>query len=311
MSLELPFIIDAFGWFPPERVRVTTVDTPRPTTPALDALIAQEWTRRLEHAKKNNGMLFNGPLLRYVDHAVESNQHDNSPEFHLVVAPTCYRDFVGTNLFNHHRLDEFGWHTFANPIGTTATLMTADRLICYGVRSARVSYHASHVHTFGGSFEECDRLPDGTVDPFGSLTREILEELNVCPDELRDLACVGLVRDKEIHQPEMLFEATLDLTAAQLRTRWESAEARDEHDDLVTLPDQPDAIVPFIRSCKLIAPVAIGALFLHGRLHWGEDWFNTAAQSLMRASAQPRAHTGVQSNEQSVSLSDSQSEPRP
>ncbi len=279
MSRHLPFIIDAFGWFPPERVRVSTVDTPRPTTPALEVLIEKEWAHRLELARQTNGMLFNGPLLRYVDHAVKSDHSEKALVFHLTVAPTCYRDFVGTNLFNHHRLDEFGWHTFANPIGTTATLITADGLICYGVRSARVSYHASHVHTFGGSFEECDRRPDGTVDPFGSLTREILEELNVRPNELKDLACVGLVRDKEIHQPEMLFEATLDLTAAQLRRRWESAEARDEHDDLVTLPDQPGAIVPFIRSCKRIAPVAIGALFLHGRLRWGEDWFTSAARS--------------------------------
>ncbi|HWL93143.1 MAG TPA: hypothetical protein VNT79_06385, partial [Phycisphaerae bacterium] len=151
-------------------------------------------------------------------------------------------------------------------------------LICYGLRSARVSYHALHVHTFGGSLEAGDRRPDGRVDPFASVAREIVEELNVRPEELRDLVCAGLIRDREIHQPEMLFEAKIDLTAADLRERWKAAESKDEHDDLVTLPNEPDAVLPFVRSCGLIAPVAVGALFLHGRLRWGEKWFEQACR---------------------------------
>lgn len=275
----LPFVLDAVGVFPPSHVHVTTVDEARPSTAELERLIEVEWDRRMADAKANDRLLFNGPMLRYVSHAT---RRDNCGVEHLdlTVGPTCYRDFVGTNLFNHHRLDEFGWHCFSNPIGTTATLLTRDNLICYGVRSSRVSYHASHVHTFGGSFEDRDRRADGSVDPFGSLTREIVEELGVVSDELHDLICVGLLRDREIHQPEMLFEARLALSADELRTRWESAESRDEHDGLVTLQNAPDEIVPFIQTCGLIAPVAIGALMLHGRLTWGQAWFDEASRRL-------------------------------
>jgi len=277
---NLPFIFDVVGRFAPEQVIVTVTDAPRPSTAELEAMIAEEWDRQVARSKQTGCVLFNGPLLRYTGHAVSPGEDGMDGTFHLSVAPTCYRDFVGTNLYNHHRLGEIDGSLFANPIGTTATITTVDGRICYGRRSARVAYHAGHVHTFGGAFEARDKAPDGTIDPFGSVCRELVEELSVARGELRDLLCVGLLRDKEIHQPEMLFEAGVDLTADELRGRWESAESRDEHDALVTLADEPDAVIPFLNQCGLIAPVAMGALLLHGLLRWGHDWFARTADRL-------------------------------
>jgi hypothetical protein len=276
---NLPFVDLACGRFAPSQVRVALTDVPRPSTPELEAAIAEQWERQTALAREHDRLLFNGDLLRYVGHRI-SNGGASCQLFELTVGPTCYRDFVGTNLFNHHRIDEFGHDRFANPVGTTATLMTADRRICYGRRSQRVSYHAGCVHTFGGALEASDRGDDEAIDAFVSVARELTEELAIAPDELHDFTCVGLIRDREIHQPELLFEARLPITADALRTRWQSADAKDEHVDIVTLADAPDAIVPFIKSCGLIAPVAVGALLLHGRLTWGEPWFHAAAAQL-------------------------------
>ena len=274
---NLPFTVDVAGRFEPSQVRVGFDPSPRPTTPELEALIATEWERRLAIAEAEGQMLFNGPLMRYLGHRItEGDGGSAAPEFHLTVGPTCYRDFVGTNLFNHHRIGEFGRRRFADPIGTTATLISKDGRICYGRRSARVAYHALYVHTFGGALEERDRRPDGRIDPFASLCRELSEELDLAAEDLHDLACVGLIRDREIYQPELLFEARLDLTADELEARWRGAESRDEHDAIVTLPDHPDAIIPFIKSCGPIAPVAVGALFLHGDSRWGPNWSDEA-----------------------------------
>ena len=275
---RLPFIIDAWGRFPSAGVRVDFEPAARPSTPQLDALIAEEWDRQVALAKGTDRMLFNGALLRYVRHAIETGPAGD--RFCLTVGPTCYRDFVGTNLYTRHRIDEFGWHCFANPIGTTATLLTRDGRICYGRRSMRVVYHAGHVHTFGGSLEAGDRKADGMIVAFASVARELTEELGLSPEETSGLVCVGLIRDKEIHQPELLFEAKLELTADELRSRWQSAEAQDEHEEIVTLDDAPDEIVPFIRRCRLIAPVAIGALFIHGLQSWRREWFDKAAEQL-------------------------------
>ncbi len=279
----LPFIIQACGRFAPPCVRIEFDATGRPTTPELEAAIAAEWDRQVALAHGTDRVLFNGELLRYLRHALVPGSGGET--FALTVGPTCYRDFIGTNLFNKHRLAEFGWESFANPVGTTATLLTSDGRICYGRRSSRVSYHAAHVHTFGGALEPADVGDDGGIDAFASVARELEEELALRRDELLDLVCVGMIRDREIHQPEMLFEARLDMTAEELRRRWERAEAKDEHDEIVTLVDEPDAIVPFIKSCGPIAPVAVGALFVHGRLHWSEAWLRNAIEKYGRAIA--------------------------
>jgi hypothetical protein len=276
----MPFDILAFGCFEPAQVRTVFEATPRMSSPLLDELIAVEWQRQMAMARQAGRLLFNGSLLRYVRHATEVGPTGGNEVLELTVGPTRYRDFVGTNLFNHHRLDEFGWERFSNPVGTTATLVSRDGLICYGRRSESVAYHASHVHTFGGALEESDRAADGTVDLFASVCREVEEELALRREELADLCCVGLIRDKEICQPEMLFEARLDITAEELRHRWRSAATANEHVAIVTLPDRPEAIVPFIRGCGPIAPVAVGALFLHGRRAWGEEWYSRTSEAL-------------------------------
>lgn len=279
----LPFDILACGWFRPDKVRVRFDARPRPSTAELDAAIEAEWQRQLRLAQGTNRVLFNGELLRYVGHAIQRAGGGSGADegvFELTVGPTCYRDFVGTNLFGGRHLSKYGWEMFSNAVGTTATLLTVDNRICYGRRSDRVSFHAAHVHTFGGALEAADRAADGSIDAFASVARELTEELGLSRRELSEFACVGMIRDKEIHQPEMLFEARLNLTADELYRRWDEAEARDEHDDIVSLANEPDAIVPFIKSCGLIAPVAIGALFLHGRLAWGEEWFLPAADQL-------------------------------
>lgn len=277
----LPYVTAVFGSFEPAEVRVSYDAAPRPTTPELDQLIIEEWERQTALARDHGRLMFNGELLRYIGHEVSEEPQGGRPFFSLTVGPTCYRDFVGTNLFNHHRLGEYGWHRFANPIGTTATLASSDGSICYGRRSARVAYHAGHIHTFGGALERKDMTAEGRVDVFASVLRELVEEVAVGPQDLQDLRCVGLIRDREIHQPEVLFEARLRMTAAELQERWLTAKEADEHDSLVMLPDQPGAIVPFIHGCGLIAPVAIGGLMLHGRMTWGEDWYSEAARKLI------------------------------
>lgn len=278
----LPFVTLAFGWFGPDQVEVSYDAKPRETTPELEKLIAVEWERQLAAAKVAGRVLFDGALLRYVSHEILPASTQAPERFRLTVGPTCYRDFVGTNLFNRHRLGDFAWYLFANPIGTTATLLTRDDMICYGRRSHRVAYHGGYIHTFGGALEREDRMPDGSIDPFGSVRRELREELGIEPAEVQNLSCVGLIRDQEIHQPELLFEGQLTFTAAEMKDRWRTAESADEHDALVAVPNDPSAIFDFIEGCDLIAPVAVGALCLHGQRRWGGDWQAPYAEAWAR-----------------------------
>ena len=91
---------------------------------------------------------------------------------------------------------------------------------------------------------------------------------------------MGLLRDKEIHQPELLFEARVDMSSSAIKARWKQAEGRAEHAGLEFFSHQPQAVIDYIQQCDLIAPVASGALFLLGLHEWGMDWYEKAASQL-------------------------------
>lgn len=270
---RLPFEILAAGRFAPRQVDVRHNPVPRPTTPELDRLIHAEWEIRKREADAQGRLLFNGNLLRYLS-------HDAGPDhFHLDVGPTCYRDFLGTNLYHRHRVEDFGWNRFANPVGTTATLILPGGMLIFGRRSSQVAWHAGYLHTFGGALEEIDRGDGPVIDAFAAVLRELHEEAGLTAADVEDLTCVGLIRDREIHQPELLFEARIRLSLAELFSRWRTAESAGEHVGLAAVEPHPGAIAPFLENYAPIAPVAAAAIFVHGLHKWGPGWFEETAQA--------------------------------
>ena len=210
---DVNFTVDAFGVFGPGRVRVVWRDEPRPTNAPLDALVDRTWAEALHEAERSGAVLFNGQLARYLRHRVQEEA------LYIEVGPTDYAQFMSTNYLNHARGDEFGWDLFSNPIGTTATLVTRDGWLLYGRRSKRVACHAGYVHTFGGGLEAGERNAAREFDVFGSVRRELAEELGLRAAEISSMVCLGLIRDATIRQPELIFDAHLTLTRAEVETR--------------------------------------------------------------------------------------------
>jgi 8-oxo-dGTP pyrophosphatase MutT (NUDIX family) len=275
MRTQLPYEILAAGHFAPGEVHISWRDELRPTTPALDAAIAEEWERRSAEAKEKNQILFNGGMARYLAHRL------NGERLEIEAGPTDYRDFVGTNLYNGRRVNEWSWERFSNPIGTTGTIFSTDGMIVFGRRSARVAFHGGYLHTIGGALETDEVRADGTIDAFASTRRELHEELGLSQADITEMQCVGLIRDFQIHQPELLFEVRVSLSAEQLQARHTRADVEQEHLGLEWTPDDPGALVGFIHQAAPVAPVAIGALMLHGKLTWGEEWYGQASEELL------------------------------
>ncbi len=274
MPRGVPFAVDAFGEFPPGRVCVRWTESPRPSTPELEQLIEQSWQEALARSAQTGAILFNGKLVRWLGHPLEDGV------LHIDPAPTDYREFVGTNLYNRHRLAEFGRGRFSNPIGTTATIVSDDGWLLYGRRGRRVAWHAGYLHTFGGALEVADIRADGTIDPFAAVRRELHEELRLDDAHIADTICVGLIHDHEIWQPELLFETRVRLSRDGVLGRLDLADAQQEHTAIEYVRDEPDALVPFIRSAMPVAPVAVAAICLHGRRRWGREWFEHALEAL-------------------------------
>lgn len=272
-----PFLIDAYGQFPPGRLCLHWYDEPRPPAPALDALIAETWQAQVEARRQAGGILFNGQLARYLRHRVQDGC------LSIDVGPTDYANFMSTNLLNHHRGDEWGWELFSNPIGTSATLMTADGWILLGRRNDRVAWHAGYVHNFGGGLEAGERRADGSIDGFESIQRELREELALRPEDTTRMVCLGLIRDPTIRQPELIFDVHLCLRREDLAGRLNPDDPHEEHTATLACRNAPEAILPFIRSNTPITPVAVGALCLHGRHAFGEAWYQRTIDELVDA----------------------------
>ena len=273
---KIPFQVVVFGEFGPRQVRVLWNDEHRPPHPELDALVAETWARKLAECQRTGQILFNGQLARYLRHRIEDGV--------LVIdaGPTDYVNFVGTNMLNHARADEFGWELFSNPIGTSAIVVTSDGWLLFGRRNHRVAPYGGYMHMFGGGLEAKDRRCDGTVDGFGSIRRELNEELDLYESDIDQIVCLGLVEERRIRQPEMIFDTQVSYTRAQISERIRPDHPDEEHTGVEACWNAPDAIVPFVRSIDLIAPVAVGAIFQHGRRRFGEAWYRAAIDELAR-----------------------------
>jgi len=270
----LRFIVDLAGCFEPGQVRIARTDEDMPANPALEAMIARTWDACLREARVRDIELFNGRLARYLRHRVDGGM------LIVEVGATDYAAFLGTNYYNAYRAAEFGWENYANPLGTSATLITSDGWLLYGRRSRRVACHAGYVHTFGGGLEFAEVEPGSRCDVFGSVLRELREEVSLTADEVERMVCIGLIRDAALRQPELIFDVHVRATRGQLEARLEASTSAHEHDALVALRDEPEAAVPFILAHRPIAPVAVGAICLHGLSRFGMAWYEATVCAL-------------------------------
>ncbi len=271
---EQVFAVDVFGVFRAGDLEVRWRQEQRAASPALDAMVAEAWARCVRQAKQDGAVLFNGPMARVLRYRVEDAR------LAIEVGPTDYAQWMGTNYCNWRRGDEFGWDLYSNPLGTTATLITADGWLLYGRRSRKVACHPGYVHTFGGCLEPAERRADGTFDVFEGVRRELNEELAIEPADIADMVCLGLIHDTTVRQPELIFDAHLRLRRPEVEERFGADGPHQEHDAIVALADEPASAVPFLRSAQPIAPIAVGAICLHGRRCFGEAWYRDGVRAI-------------------------------
>lgn len=273
-SAAAPFLIEIIQRYTKDQLSQDWNAAPRPTTPAIDEAIARTWETEFALASEGERMLYNGDLVRLVAARATATQ------LHLELGPTCYRDFLGTNLHHAATVWRSGEQHFADPLGISSTVMTSDGFLVFGRRGPRVAFHAGHLHTFGGLLEPSDQDAAGSFDVFGAAVRELTEELRVRKEEITEISVVGLVRDRNILQPELLFEATLPLSRAELMVRFDPAAPDQEHTGLEFVHDEPEATIAFLRRPAPVAPVAVAAMLLHGRQAWGNDWYEQSCYVL-------------------------------
>jgi 8-oxo-dGTP pyrophosphatase MutT (NUDIX family) len=252
------------GPFEAGDVTVRVLEEARPTTPELERQIEESWRATLALAKREGRHVFNGGVMRWLN--AEVRPSGGRRRLQLTVAPSTYREFVGTNLDPNLKPDvaqgTIPWSHFGNAIGTSSVVVTSDGVVVAGRRSASVIGYAGTVHSFGGMLEAVDR-DGGSVDAFASLRRELREELGLRDVEIGPPVLEAIILEPLIHQPEMIFHVRVTNDFAELKRRWKSAESGDEHDELLALEEAPaDAEAEFTRLAP-VSPIGRAALALY------------------------------------------------
>ncbi len=261
-----PFTIAILKPFTSSQILCQWQDTPQAYSPAAVEHITKTWEDAKCRAQDNQRQLFNGELIRLV------SMKDRHDALTLTLSPTCYRDFVGTNLSRvYHELSVEN-KIFADALGISVVPVTADGFIVFGLRNNSVMYHAGWIHTIGGMLEEKDRESQN-VDVVGCGLRELNEELLVKHKECQPLCVIGLACDTSMRQPELMLATQLSITKQDIEKRFDCGALEQEHVKLVFVPDTPDEIIPFICRSPQLTPIAQAALLMHGYHHWGQEWY--------------------------------------
>jgi 8-oxo-dGTP pyrophosphatase MutT (NUDIX family) len=263
------FFLDVVGQFTPQQVKVRWSRLKRAAHADIDQLIEAAWTEEAVKAHRAGRQLFDGELCRLVKYAAAEDT------FTLTLGASSYREFLGTNL-RHARLRyTHGPEALANPLGVSAAVLTADGFLLLGRRSEAVAWHAGRLHPIGGMVQPAGRRI--APDPFAAMMRELEEETAIAAEHVVQSVCVGLVRDKQIVQPEIVFDVAVSLTAEEIRRKARHAADAAEHTELVPVRDHPASVVTFLeKHARELTPVALATLLLHGQGRWGSGWFATA-----------------------------------
>jgi 8-oxo-dGTP pyrophosphatase MutT (NUDIX family) len=249
------------------QVHAAWTESTRPIIPEVERLIDAAWNAALATPGVN---LFDGPMCR-----LES--WEASPTaLRLVLSPTSYRPFLGTNLKHPHLADDYRAHgrgILANPVGVSPALATADGWLMFGRRNASVAYYPNCVHPFAGALE-----PRDSMDIFAAVARELNEELgftaaDIAPDGIR---CTGIAEDHRIRQPELILRVRSTRTRGQVDATLDDC----EHHASWVVPAERNAVEEVLRAQRgagapspSLTPVTIAALLLWGRTEFGVDWF--------------------------------------
>lgn len=270
------FFLDVVGRYNRDQVKVAWIPAAHIISDELQGQIDQTWQDQADLAARTNVKLYDGPLCRLLDFRADTEVLE------LTLGPTGFKQFLGTNLTHSRLRYVHGPEVLANPLGVSAAVTTSDGFLILGRRSRRVIHNADKLHPIGGMVEP---TPVGSPppDPFAAILAELQEETNVTADAIRQVTCMGLVRDKHVVQPEMIFDVGLSVDAHTLSGLARQAVDADEHESLILLMNYPSSVVAFLeKHTEILTPVAVASLLLHGLHAWGSGWF-TSVRGYLRS----------------------------
>ncbi len=224
----------------------------------VEAEVNRRWALANGEAERHRKRLFDGPMVRL--ESFSTAVHPGG--LHLSLSPTRYRYFWAMHLApcmgQHPAITDT---PLPSPIGVSAAVITSDGQILLGVRSHAVAYHPGEIHPIAGALEPEDVAGDSPVGLFRAPIRELIEETGVPRDAVLSTRLLALVQDRELQQPELIFEVRVNLSVAEIVLNAMSAVDHWEATALWSRPSD-EARAAVAESPRLFTPVARAAVHL-------------------------------------------------
>jgi 8-oxo-dGTP pyrophosphatase MutT (NUDIX family) len=201
--------------------------------PEITAMIEQTWAEKT--GNKESKYLYDGAVFgldsyvvcddrehRVLDCFVSKARSDlamtSTEGIVCFVYRTTYKAFIGTNIYNIGKIADK--KQMANAMAACVVPLTTDGYVLVGKRSIKMAEGKGEWHIVGGTFEGV--LQDGKLvceNPYDLILKELEEEINVLPEDIKDLYCTGLGISYHNHKPEFLFVGELKLNGEELIQR--------------------------------------------------------------------------------------------
>ncbi len=184
----------------------------------------------------------------------------------LVLGVTDFKDYIGTT--QHALIDEqfrnrliaAGMadhndpnHYFANPLAVCANIVTSDGFIPVGMRGDTVAIYKNMPHVIGGYVKvNGNNKPDFSVkdvDLSDDMIKELGQELGLQRDDIEKIYFLGIVRNKAIRGPEIMYHVQLNINSDELMRRW-AKQSRDKFEHRNITLHSKDELPIFLEKYK-------------------------------------------------------------
>jgi len=242
-----------------------------PISDVVEADLREKWSQHESWTRERGFEPRNEVMLRYVDHEID----EESGTLTLLLGLTDYREFVCTRSVEffapRNRVE------LANPLGTSAVVVTSDNRILCGRRPLNANINPGRYFLVGGFMTPNDIKAGSSL--FDGILREIEEETDIPTSSHLFTTCVGIVYDVVLPHPELCFTTAV---REDFRTIQSYKPSDEEMMNLEYIDNDPEAIASWLMSLhpKQVVGTAEGCLLLHGLQAFGTAWFNNLSSSL-------------------------------
>lgn len=156
-------------------------------------------------------------------------------------------------------------------IGTNIVVRTNDSKLMIIQRSMDSATKPGALSVVGGQGDigkDCDE--DGIWDPFKTIARELEEEAGIKKDEVNNLVAAGIIYNKTIRNPSIIFYADSSLSSDQIRQRVGDGEVWVKF----IAGDQADLEHSILWWTSSPSPSGSAALAIYGKDKFGIGWLN-------------------------------------